>query len=272
MDMSIHNSLDKTAREILGPLIQVLLNHGMAHGAFAELARQVFVDEGFRHVERSGERATISAVAALTGLSRKEVKRLREPTDTADNDSRQRYNRAVRVISGWVNDPRFQDAQGGPAVLDIDGPDSSFAQLVRDYSGDVPVVAILKLLESGGNVVRKDNHVILNNRAYIPMSTPVDRLNILGTDVAELIRTIAHNMAAAPDARLFQRKVSNDRVSRDAVASFRVLSRERSQRLLEEFDQWLAEHEVDGETETDDTPAYVAVGIYYVEKMDQEAN
>jgi len=271
MDMSIDRALDKTAREILGPLIQVLLNHGMAHGAFAELVRQVFVAEGFDHLERNGQRATISAVAALTGLSRKEVKRLREPQAAADSESRQRYNRAVRTISGWVNDPRFQDDNGEPLPLVFDGPDSPFALLVREYSGDVPVVALLNMLEAGGNVQRDGDTVHLKRRAYIPMSTPLDRLDILGTDVAELIRTISHNITAEPEARLFQRKVSNDRVSRSAVAGFRNLSRTKSQQLLEEFDEWLSGHEANGDVESDDSPAYVAVGIYYVEKFDQEA-
>lgn len=270
MEMSIHRALDKTALEILGPLVQVMLNHGMAHGAFAELVRQVFVEEGFSHLERTGQRATVSGVAALTGLSRKEVKRLREARAGDDNESRQRYNRAVRVISGWVNDPRFRDDNGAPAPLACDGPDSPFARLVRDYSGDVPMVALLTMLETSGNVERDGDTVSLKKRAYIPMSTPLDRLNILGTDVAELIGTIAHNMAADPDARLFQRKVSNDQLSPDAVAAFRALSRDKSQRLLEEFDQWLAGHEVSGDRAQDDAPAYVAVGIYYVEKMDQE--
>jgi len=270
MEMSIHRALDETALEILGPLVQVLLNHGMAHGAFAELVRQVFVEEGFSQLERAGHRATVSGVAALTGLSRKEVKRLRDASGGEQNESRQRYNRAVRVISGWVNDTRYQDDTGAPAPLSCDGPDSPFARLVRDYSGDVPAVALLTLLEASGNVERDGDQVILKKRAYIPMSTPLDRLNILGTDVAELIGTIAHNMAAEPGARLFQRKVSNDQIRRDAVADFRVLSRDKSQQLLEEFDQWLAEHEVRGDQTQDDAPAYVAVGIYYSEKLDQE--
>jgi len=272
MDMSLHDALDQTAEDILRPLVQVLLNHGMAYGAFADTVRRVFVEEGFDHLARTDRRPTISAVSALTGLSRKEVKRLREPPAAGESESSRRYNRAVRVISGWVNDPRFQGDSGAPATLSCDGPDSAFAHLVRDYSGDVPMVAILTMLEGSGNVTREGDRVPLRQRAYLPMSTPLDKLNILGTDVAELMGTIAHNIAAQPTERLFQRKVSNDHVQPDAVAAFRELSREKAQHLLEELDQWLAAHEVDGDAADTEHAAYVAVGIYYTQRIARESN
>jgi len=267
MESVLHKALDATVRKLLRPLVRVLLDHGVAHGAFADLSRQVFVEEGFAYLERSGQRATVSGVAALTGLSRKEVKRLRELDPDGAGESAQRYNRAVRVISGWVNDPRFS-CEGVPLDLSLENGPESFAELVRDYSGDVPPAAMLALLQASGNVLVDDGEVTLVERAYIPMSTPLDRLNILGTDSAELIGTIGHNLRAEPDGRWFQRKVSNALVRRDAVEDFRALSNRRSQELLEEYDAWLSEHEVDEPEHQGDMAAYVAVGIYYVEAFE----
>jgi hypothetical protein len=99
------------------------------------------------------------------------------------------------------------------------------------------------------------------------MATPLDRLNILGTDAGELIQTIGHNMMAEPKDRLFQRKVSNALVRKDVLPEFRELSNRRSQELLEEYDAWLSEREV---TDQEQEAAYVAVGIYYVEHSEQE--
>lgn len=269
MDMAIHNALHATLLKLLRPLVRVMLSHGMSHGAFAELSRQAFVEEGFNHMARAGKRPTDSGVAALTGLSRKEVKRLNELDPEALSASSQRRNRAIRVISGWVNDPEFQSG-GKPAELAMEGDGSSFAELVRRYGGDVPPKAMLSLLQDSGSVDASRDRVALVRKAYIPMDTPLDRLNILGTDAGEMIRTIGHNMMAAPAERLFQRKVSNALVRKDALPEFRAMSNRRSQELLEEYDAWLSEHEVDSTGKDNSEAAYVAVGIYYVEHSDEE--
>jgi len=117
--------------------------------------------------------------------------------------------------------------------------------------------------------VRVDNgYAFLEKKAFIPMATPLDRLNILGTDAGELIETIGHNMMATPADRLFQRKVSNALVRKDALSGFRELSNRRSQELLEEYDAWLSTRELQDQDESE--AAYVAVGIYYVEHTKQE--
>jgi hypothetical protein len=223
------------------------------------------VEEGFEHIERSGKRPTVSAVSALTGLTRKETKRLRESSPADDAESSQRYNRAIRVISGWVNDTRFHDDEGEPAILPFNGESASFSSLVREYSGDVPPVAMLSVLESSGNVATEGAGIRLKERAYIPMSTPLAKLNILGTDVAELIGTIGHNLEVEPERRFFQRKVSNTIISSAALPAFRELSNRKSQELLEEYHAWLCEHQVKEPRDDPDQASYAAIGIYYTE-------
>jgi hypothetical protein len=265
MDKTMNQVLSAAVLKLLRPLVRVLLRHGMAYGSFAELARKAFVEEGFAQVESTGKRPTVSGVAALTGLTRKETKRLRELEVVDDESSSQRYNRAIRVVSGWLSDPRFQTGAGAPAVLPMEGEGCSFSLLVKEYSGDIPPAAMLSVLQSSGTVIADDVGVTLHARAYLPAATPTEKLDILGTDVAELIDSIGHNLDAPGDQRYFQRKVSNVLVHPEAVPLFRDLATQKSQRLLEDYHSWLSEHEVDPELEPDVDPRYVAVGIYYSE-------
>ncbi len=268
MTDNIQNTLSAAILRILRPLVRVLLNHGMSYGNFAELARKAFVEEGFDHVARSGKRPTISSAAALTGLTRKETKRLREAAEDGEVGSTQRYSRAIRVISGWVNDERFHDADGEPAPLPFEGESGSFAALVKAFSGDIPPAAMLSVLQASRNVTHVDGRVELLERAYIPMATPADKIDILGADVAELITTIGHNLAAPTDQRFFQRKVSNTGVGAEGVAEFRRLSNRKSQELLEEYHDWLSQHQLDAAALDAGEAVYVAVGIYYVEQSE----
>lgn len=259
MSNIIHTHLADAVIKILRPLVRVLLRNGFSVGHFEELARKAFVDEAFAEARRNSNKATVSSVSAQTGLSRKEVKRLNELDEPQQTDSDQKYNRAIRVISGWLNDHRFITDEGLTRVLPVDGDDCSFTRLVKDYSGDIPMRAMLNLLESAGSVETVDGHVYLVSHAYVPGNDPVDILNILGTDSNELINTIDHNLTCDTNNKRFQRKVSSGQLSQDSVEPFQKYARQHSQALLEELDNWLSQHEA-----TNDNDAqYVSLGIYF---------
>jgi len=265
--METNNAHNTAALAILRPLIKVLLRNGIAYGAFAELCKKTYVDVGFEAFTTPGKKQTISQVSALTGLTRKEVKRLYELENPENNEAGQRYNRAIRVIAGWLNDAEFLDQDGAPLVLPIEGEQSSFSSLAKKYSGDIPTQAMLSVLSKAGNVEKIDNHLKLVKHAYIPGNDSVEKIQILGTDTNELISTIEHNLSAEPDQLYFQRKVSNSQLKPSSVKQFRTISSEKAQSLLEEMDAWLSEHEVTSTQQAGNTPCkYVSMGIYFYEK------
>jgi hypothetical protein len=272
MSQKIQESLSVAVLSLLRPLVRILLRNGVAYGSFAELAKKVYVDVAFAEFAPTNRKQTISRVSALTGLTRKEAKRLHELEHTDTHGSSQRYNRAVRVISGWVNDKEFHDALGQPQILPVEGASASFSALVRKYSGDVPPQSMLSVLMSASAVEKAGDQLRLIQRAYVPGKDPADKLSILGTDTAELIATIDHNLVSSERKRRFQRKVSNHRLAADAVADFQELSANKAQALLEHFDAWLAEHEIAANLTDPDQNRYVSVGIYYYEDARTEDN
>jgi hypothetical protein len=247
--------------------VRILLRNGVAFGAFGELARKVYVDVAFADFSHADRKQTVSRVSALTGLSRKEVKRLSELTDGEEAASQERYSRAVRVISGWMNDRRFQDAGGKPAELPLEGRRKSFSLLVRDYSGDVPVKAMLAILDEAGSVKLTKKGVRLVRRAYVPGKDPVDKIRILGSDVFELVSVIDHNLGAEPGDLLFQRKVSYDNIDPESLGRLRKLSSGRAQKLLEVLDKHYAKHEL---PPADGNGRQVSLGIYYFEEKSSQ--
>ncbi len=265
----IQQALTNALLKLLYPLVRVLLRNGVSYGVFAELARKIYVDVAFNEFTQKGRKQTISRVAALTGLTRKEVKRLTELEQAGDASTHQRFNRAVRVISGWLNDARFHDANGDPATLPVEGEDS-FATLVREFSGDVPTQAMLSVLQAAGSVERNGDNVTLVKHAYVPAAAPLEKIRILGSDTHELIDTIDHNLQAEEADLRFQRKVSYFDVSQRAASEFKTMSAEKAQALLEELNAWLARQD---QLDRDDAQRgkQVSLGIYYFE-TDAEEN
>ena len=251
---------------LLRPLVRILLRHGIPCDVLSTVARQLYVRVASEEFVLPGKRQTTSRVAILTGLSRKEVRRIMTTGDVDNQEATDRYNRAARVITGWVRDKEFLDHAGQPLPLPVDGTDASFGTLVRCYSGDIPVRAMLDELLRVGAVRRtKDGRIRLHARFYVPEQSEADKLHILGTDTADLIATISHNLTPKASPR-FQRKVMYDNVPVEAVQEFKRLSANRAQLFLEGIDSWLSGWDRDINPSVQGRGRKrVGMGVYYFE-------
>jgi hypothetical protein len=138
----------------------------------------------------------------------------------------------------------------------------------------VPVRAVLdELLRVGAVLHRDDGCVELRQRAFVPRTSAVQKLGILGTDVGELIETIDHNIEHGTAQPRYQRKVMHVGIPVDVLPAFREMSAAESQALLERLDSWLTardiEHVSDPEESRDISTAQVGVGIYYFEQLSE---
>ena len=267
MSSEINKALAAAVLRLLRPLVRVLLRNGISYGEFADLARWIFVDVAAQDFGIPGRKQSVSRVSVITGLNRKEVTRLQKLRTPDDEAVGHQYNRAARVITGWVRDVRFHDSDGRPSVLRFDGEGPTFADLVRRHSGDMPARAILdELLRVGAVQSDEDNRITLLESAYIPKTGELDKLHILGTDVAALLDTIDHNLKNHNGIPYFQRKVAYDNLPREAIAEFQRLSAEKGQELLVELDRYLSQHDRDANPSSEGTGRmHAGVGIYYFE-------
>src|SRR5215203_6173693 len=255
--------------QLLRPLCRLMLRHSVSFSAFVEMAKRVYVDVAMKEFSLPGRKPTASRVAVLSGLTRKEVHRiLTEPLLDA-SEGLERYNRATRVLTGWARDADFLDVRGRPLALKADGK-TSFSVLVKRYSGDMPARSVLDELLRVGAVERDaEGRLKLAAHGYVPQHSAIDKLNILGRDVADLIDTIDHNLRHGADDPRFQRKVMYAAIPAEALPAFRKLSAAQAQALLEKLDRWLAEHDVAPIAKKGDEAserARVGLGIYYFEE------
>lgn len=265
--------MQRAVAHLLRPLFRLLLRNGMSFGAFEEIAKKTFVDVALHEFNIPGKKPSISRASILSGLSRKEVQRLMAEPTLADANALERHNRAARVITGWIRDPEFLNANRQPRTLDAQGP-ISFEALVRRHSGDMPTRAVLdELIRVGAVHRREDGRFDLLVRAYVPQKGANEKMAILGADVADLIATIDHNLQEGVAHPRFQRKVMYQNIPTDLVPAFKKLSSAQAQVLLEKLDRWLASQTEDIPTQAAlpaNSPAppnvRIGMGIYYVEE------
>lgn len=266
----LERAIDRAVAQLLRPLFRVLLRHGKSYRAFEDVAKRTFVDVALQDFGLPGKKPSVSRASILSGLTRKEVQRLLHSEVLEDDGTGERRNRAARVLTAWLRDPDFQDAQGRPRSLPLDG-DLGFAALVKRHSGDMPTRALLdELVRVGAVQAQADGQITLLARGYVPRQGAHEMVGMLGSDVADLIETIDHNLHQADQAPRFQRKVMYRGVPAHALPAFRALSAERAQALLEKLDQWLGDVDrVSGPGDALPGSARVGLGIYYFEASDR---
>ena len=153
---------------ILQPLVRILLRNGVSFGTFSDIAKWVYVDTAANEFGIANRKQTISRISVITGLSRKEVKRVKEKTRPADTAIAEQYNRAARVITAWRRERSYADRKGSPLDLPIAGDGPTFAGLVRRFSGDLPYRAVLdELVNAGAVEITQNDQVRLLSDSYL---------------------------------------------------------------------------------------------------------
>lgn len=263
---SLHARLAKATALIVEQLADIMLDEGVAYGTFEEWCRKAFIDAAEAKLAARKQKISTSSVSALTGINRKETKRLREIKGVEYmSDSSSRFNRAIRVINGWSTDAEFLNRDGSPRMLLFTGDDPenlSFADLVKRYSGDMSPNAVLDMLVGAGCVELDDDRAKLVKTTYVPdgVSAGLNVVDILGADTAALISTIGHNLKCSAEHKFFQRKVYHTALKSDYVEAFKALSSGKSQTLLVELNEWIQGRTVNNDAESGE---YVSINIFF---------
>ncbi|MCC7256992.1 MAG: hypothetical protein IT486_01310 [Gammaproteobacteria bacterium] len=257
-------------KRLLRPLIRILIRNGVSFGEFSEVAKDVYVEVASGDFQLPDKNMTQGRIAILTGLTRKEVNRLITERGKKRKTNASNLNRVARILSGWHTDPEFTGPYGLPLDVPYDSPgQSTFAELVRRYTGDMPARAMLdELLRIGVAIETDGGRIKVLTRTYLPKADAPESLDRLGNAVRNFVETMDFNRTEIdPDRRLLERTVDADSGIRVSdLPIFQTYVRERGQFLLEEIDDWLSKLEPITENEREPI-VHTGVGIYhYIKK------
>jgi Family of unknown function (DUF6502) len=190
-------------------------------------------------------RVNVSRLSVATGMTRKEVSALLNHSTSVRPIVARRSGeqRALRVLRGWLTDPRFQNRNGRPDDLSYRGYKKSFSVLVRLYGGDVTPKSVLRELERIAIVEATETGALRvrarRKRNNIEVHYQLAELARLFEDFALAIVRPNSDSEAPP---FFGFKDSTVPSTGDAAFFVRTFSR-RAAALLEDFQQWSAGRE-----------------------------
>ncbi|MEM9357990.1 MAG: DUF6502 family protein [Pseudomonadota bacterium] len=252
---------------LMKPLVRLLINNGVSHTDLSDVLKDVYVDSVIRHFD-SGEKINRSQIAVMTGLTRKEVKRVIDRAIEQGGKARFQ-SRPEKVLSGWHNDPDYSGPYGLPLELPYEAPSGqkSFVSLVKTYGSDMSAKATLEELKRGGSVSESGGLVKALRRDFHPGALSPDLIARFGRVVHKVLSTTTSNLEKTKKGEgYFDRLVyAENGCTKPTISKFDVYLRENGQAFLEEIDRWFAANEYHPKQGEDrkETGLYM---IHYVEE------
>lgn len=209
MTDSLKRAVHQALLRVLTPLAGLLLELGIGVGEFLTIAKIAYVRAARQQggdTARTTSRPNATRIAVVTGLTRKDVAQILASNDDDPVVGSRGRHRAERVLSGWWNDPEFQDEFGRPAALPEQGSSKSFASLCERYSGDPRFAAILEELIRVNAVKQSaDGRIAALSRTYATVRWDPDGVLELGDELADHCQTLVSNLRNPTHPRISRR-------------------------------------------------------------------
>jgi hypothetical protein len=229
--------LSAALQRFLRPVVRLLIARSIPFPFASNLLRGLYVDVAVNDFPLADKPQTDSRITLLTGVHRKDVRRLRGQRPMAPR--RPRAAALVpQLIARWTTLPEYVDADGSPKLLPRlprDDGAASFESLVRSVSKDIrPRVVLDEWLRLGIAAIDAEDRVHLQVAAFVPPQGSEEMTYYFGRNLYDHVAAAVRNMLADGEP-LIERSVSYNNLSEDAVGELQALARERGMEVLQEI-------------------------------------
>jgi len=259
----------KLMRVVLRPLIKLLLRQGISYPFFSDLTKSLYVEVA---AELTRDNATDSRISLLSGVNRKEVKRIRADElvndQLSDDDTTHKLQQAsigAQLISSWLSHVDLLNESGHPLPLSRTSRDEnipSFDSLVRSVTKDVHPRSILDdWISRGLATLDAQDRVCLTQQAYVPSRDADEKLFFAQKNLGAHFDVVSHNLDPVTLRPMFERSVYYHNLPPEAVAELSLWAHQQSMQMLIELNkraQALAIKDADGKVE----PKTLHLGVY----------
>ncbi|MCB6181992.1 DUF6502 family protein [Leeia sp. TBRC 13508] len=238
----------RAAAWALRPLVKLLLHRGVMYPEFAEQLKAVFVDVAAKEFPIPGKRDTDSRISVLTGIYRRDVKRIRQElandqeTDVsiADVKATEEMSLSARVVGLWTGLPEFTDQYGMPkpiARLASKGGQISFEALVKRVNRDTHARTLLdEWVRVGAASIDEHNDVHLHIDAFLSGKSLDEKAFYLQHNAHDHLAALTHNLTGQTPVML-ERCVIYRGLSEPSIQILAALARTKGMQVLHQVNQ-----------------------------------
>ena len=267
-------------RQILGaflvalrPIARILLRFSIGFQEFSEISKTAFVDVATNDYGLRGRPTNISRVAVMTGLTRKEVRRIRIKIEAGNQLVFLKTAPMSEIVHRWHGEDEYLDSSGRPLILPFAGDNATFSSLVRKYGGDIPPGAMRTELKRVGAVEEdKQGNLKVISRSIHPKRRHDKLITAVVHAIYPLISTVAHNVNPDREEDSWaQINVHTQSIRKGDIPRLRRISFDRLTAVSESIDDLFMAYETlhDNDASNNDEST-VAIGVFYFEERGEK--
>ncbi len=250
---------------VLRPIARFLFGVGVGFREFSDVAKAAFVDVATKEFGVRGRLTNVSRVAVMTGLTRKEVKKIRDRETVISVGSSSRRSPPSEVLHYWFTGDEYRTSEGVPMALPFSGEGKTFSTLVHYCAGDIPPGAMrAELVRIGAVREDREGKLEVQKRYFVPAN--VDDKLLLGIKfgLRPLVSTLAYNTDPHHEnSPRFQRSVFTSMIHPDSLSEIQETIKGILLRHSAELDDYLSGVEMSDEQLAGTRSVTVGVGLYY---------
>jgi len=266
-DSPIRSALLSAIHRVLSPVVRVMLGHEITLPMAIELLKRVFVEVAERDFRLDKKGSTDSRISLITGVHRKDVKRLRE-LPHVEADLPPKVSLSAQIVATWITGREWIDDKGAPRPLPRlarRGNGASFEALVASISQDIRPRSVLdEWLRLGVVQINADDEVVLTSNAFVPRDGIEEKLAYYGHNLGDHAAAAADNVLGAPRP-WFERSVHHVSLTEAQIEQLRQRAAELGMQLLTELHTMAEQAADDGEA----TKRFTC-GVYFYSADNQD--
>ena len=219
------------------PLIRLLISNGITFPQFRDVLKGLYVNVAEQDLLYKGKDVSDSRLFILTGVHRKDIKRLRQMSADASLQNSQSTSLGGAIVARWLDTEDFLDDKGEPRCLSRNSKNdlAGFEQLVTEVNKDVRPRAILdEWLHSGIVSINEKDEICLNQKAFVPSKNFNDQSFYLARNVHDHLAACENNMQST-NPPMMERSVYYSSLTPESIKKLKNITQKEGSELLQKI-------------------------------------
>jgi len=263
--------LVRAIQRTLRPLVRLMLASGVTFPLVSELLKGVFVEVADREFRLGDQAPTDSRISLISGVHRKDVRRLRSADQAIDEVVPDTISFGGRLVTTWLTDERFLDEEGRPRPLAktrTTSDEACLEDLIANRRTDIRLRVVLdEWLRLG--VVHSDpqGRLVLNTDAFVPQAGLEEKLFFFAHNLHDHAAAATDNLLGSRPPQL-ERSLIYEGLTEEGIALLDKRARQLGTRMLQELNRLASERE-DAETTSTSPRRRFTCGVYFYSEAAQ---
>ena len=227
-------------KKLLKPLVRLLLSFQITLPYLIELLKRTYVEVADEDFKLDSKKQTDTRISLLTGVHRKDTRRLRNP-ETLDESPETNTSIGAQLVAQWISQPQYLDEFGEPRPLPFKASEDELLNGQVDFEGlvvsvckqDIRARVVLdEWLRVGMATLSSDQTVTLNRKAFLPDSNMDQKAFFLGMNLADHIEAASQNLISE-NPPFIERCVYYDGLCAEAIEELNSLAEQQGMAMLQ---------------------------------------